>query len=51
MLDERTPPRRPDTRQRVEDGFPRAGIAALAVEAEREAVRLVADPLQELKAR
>ncbi len=51
MLEERAAPGRADTLQRVEDRLARLRVAALAVEAEREAMRLVADPLEELKSR
>ena len=50
-MEQRAAPRRADALQRVEDRLPRPRAAALAVEPEREAVRLVADPLQELEAR
>ena len=46
---QRPPPRGADALQRVEDRLARLRVAALAVEAEREAVRLVADPLQQLQ--
>ena len=47
---QRAPPRRPDapSSSKIDSNEPR--VAALAVEAEREAVRLVADPLQQLEA-
>ena len=49
--DQRPLARRADARERVEDRLLRARVPARAVEAEREAVRLVPDPLEELEAR
>ena len=46
---QRAPPRRPDAGEVVEDRLASRALAALPVEAEREAVRLVADPLQQLE--
>ena len=50
VLDQRSLASRADAGQCVEDRFAGLRIAAAAVEAEGEAVRLVADPLQELEA-
>ena len=47
---DRPPSRGTDARQGVEDRLERLRVPAAPVVAEREAVRLVADPLQELKA-
>src|SRR5213596_1878770 len=51
VLEQRAPPGRAHTLERVEDRLLRLRVAPLSVEAEREAVRLVADPLQELEPR
>jgi hypothetical protein len=51
VAQERAPPRRADALQIVEDRAARACFAPLAMEAEREPVRLVADALQELQPR
>src|SRR5919109_2821561 len=50
MLHQRALARGADTGQGVEDRLPRPCVAALPVEAEGEAVRLVPDALEELKA-
>jgi hypothetical protein len=49
MADERTSAGRPNTGEGVEDRFLRPRFPALAVEAEREAVRLVANALEQLQ--
>ena len=51
MLDERAPPRRPDALQPLEDRLLRPRVTPLPMEAEREAVRLVTDPLEQLESR
>ena len=51
VLQQRAPPHRADALERVEERLARPRRAALAVEVEREAVRLVPDPLQQLQAR
>src|ERR671923_168034 len=48
---ERALARRADPWKRVEDRFSRLLVAPLTMEAEGEAVRLVADPLEQLQAR
>ena len=50
MLQQRAPADRADALERVEDRLARPRRPPLAVEAEREAVRLVPDPLQQLRA-
>jgi hypothetical protein len=50
MADEGALPRGPHSRKRVEDRLARPGLTPLAVEAEREAMRLVPDALEELEA-
>jgi hypothetical protein len=47
---QRPPPRRPYALQRVEDRLACLRVAPLAVEAQGEAVRLVADPLKQVEA-
>src|SRR3954454_13127571 len=49
--EQRAPPRRADALEPVEDRLARLRIAPAAMEAEREAVRLVADPLEQLQPR
>src|SRR5919198_2088426 len=44
VVEDRAPPRRPDTFEVVEDRAERARVAAPPVEADREPVRLVAHP-------
>ena len=51
MPEDGAAPRRADTLEVVEDGAERARVTALAVEADREPVRLVAHPLEELEPR
>src|SRR5206468_3357500 len=51
VLQERPPPRRADALELVEERAEASRLAALAVEADGEAVRLVAQPLQELQPR
>src|SRR5207302_8503918 len=51
VLEERPAARRPDAFELVEEGGEAARLAPLPVEAEGEAVRLVAQTLQELKPR
>src|SRR3954451_2033793 len=48
---QRAPPRRADAVEAVEDRLARLRVAPAAMEAEREAVRLVADPLEQLQPR
>ena len=45
MLDERAPPHGPDSLEPLEDRLARTSVAPLAMEAEREAVCLVAQAL------
>ena len=49
VLDQRPPPRRADALERVEERLARPRRPPLAVEVEREAVRLVANALQQLQ--
>src|SRR5262249_42408554 len=51
VVEQRAPTRRADALQVVEDGCEAARLATLSVKVERETVRLVADPLQELQPR
>ena len=51
VAQQRAPPRRADALELVEHRLARPRVAPLAVEADGEAVRLVADALQELQAR
>ena len=51
VTEERPAARGPDAFELVEHRRPRRGVAPLPVEGDREAVRLVADALQELQAR
>src|SRR5438309_4637496 len=51
VLQERAPACRPDALELVEDRRERARVAPLAVEADREPVRLVPDALQQLQSR
>src|ERR687887_547621 len=50
VLEQGTTAHGPDAFERVEDRLPRAGIAPLAMEADRKAVRLVTDPPEQPKA-
>ena len=49
MAQQRAPPGRADAVELVEHRLARGGVAALAVEGDREPVRLVAQPLQQLQ--
>ena len=51
MPHERAPPGRPDALEAFEDRLARARAAPLPVEAEREAVGLVPQPLEQLEPR
>ena len=51
VLQDRPPARRADAVERVEDRLERARVALLPVERDREPVRLVADPLEQLQPR
>ena len=51
MLQQRAAPRRPDAFELVEHRLARRGVAALPVERDREAMRLVTNALQQLQAR